>query len=99
MEYSSFLPVGTVVELKNAKRKLVIIGIFQLDLENEVVYDYVGVLYPEGYIGSNSCFLFNKEDIKNIVYQGYDDDDRKGYISMMDTALQQVNEVLSSDEE
>jgi hypothetical protein len=67
------LPIGSVVMLKNAEKPLMIYGIKQLDTENaDTEYDYIGVLYPEGNIGSDFQYLFNHEDIKNILFTGYE---------------------------
>lgn len=32
-----------------------------------VVYDYIGVPYPQGYLGANMCYVFNSEDVTNIL--------------------------------
>lgn len=58
------LPIGTVVLLKNAEKRLMIFGIGQTDTSNREEYDYIGVLYPEGSIGDEARFLFNHSDIE-----------------------------------
>ena len=51
------LPVGSVVRLKNAVRKAVIMGYMQQvnpkdsPGQKPEVYDYMAVPYPEGYLG------------------------------------------------
>lgn len=77
------LPIGTVVLLKNASKKLMIYGVMQSDTENNQ-YDYVGVLYPEGSIGPEGQFLFQHEDIDQIFYRGYEDDERNIFINKLD---------------
>ena len=75
------LPIGSIVRLKNTGKKLMIFGIKQLDTKNpEVEFDYIGVLYPEGNIGSNFNYLFNHEDIEEVVYKGYEDEDFHKFI-------------------
>ena len=65
------LPVGSVVLLKDATKKLVIMGILQVNpLENKV-YDYLAVPYPEGYIDSETMFLFFHKDVETVDYIGY----------------------------
>ncbi len=67
----SYLPIGTVVSLEEATKKLMIIG-QSVQLEgNEQVFDYIGVPYPEGYIDSETMFLFMHKDIKEAHYIGY----------------------------
>ena len=49
-----YLPIGSVVILKGAKRKLMITGYIQIDLKKlDKVYDYSGCLFPEGIINTD----------------------------------------------
>ena len=78
------LPIGSVVLLKDATKKLVIIGILQVNPSESKTYDYLGVPYPEGYIGSNNNFLFNHSDINDIIFNGYTNPERDIFINAMD---------------
>ena len=78
------LPIGSVVLLKDATKKLVIIGILQVNPSESKTYDYLGVPYPEGYIGSNNNFLFNHSDINDIIFNGYKNPERDIFINAMD---------------
>lgn len=64
----NLLPIGSVVILKDATKKLVIIGILQVNPSENKIYDYLGVPYPEGYVGSDNNFLFNHSDINDIIF-------------------------------
>lgn len=76
------LPVGSVVLLKGGIKKLVIMGIKQANAENpEVEYDYAGVMYPEGYLGNDTLFLFNHADINDIIFKGYHNPERDEFLS------------------
>lgn len=79
------LPVGSVVLLKDATKKLVIIGVLQVNPNENKIYDYLAVPYPEGYIGSNNNFLFNKDDINDVVFCGYTNPERDMFINVMDS--------------
>lgn len=62
-----------------------IIGIKPVtDEEPEKVYDYIGVLFPEGYLNNEYNFLFNHEDINDIVFWGYNNPERKTFIEYLD---------------
>lgn len=75
------LPIGSVVLLKNAKKKLMIYGIKQLDTNNpEIEFDYIGVFYPEGNMGPDYQFLFNHEDIDTVFFEGYHTEERNVFI-------------------
>lgn len=74
------LPIGSVVLLKDAEKRLMIFGVCQTDRENRKDYDYVGVLYPEGNVGEEVRFLFNHEDIQQVDFEGYRDDERDRFL-------------------
>ena len=64
---------GSIVVLKGGYKKLMIVGRMQLQGEEEKLWDYLGVLYPEGYLGNDYTFLFNNEDIDEVIFKGYSD--------------------------
>lgn len=67
------LALGSIVVLNGGYKKLMIIGRMQLHGKEEKLWDYLGVLYPEGYLGDNYKFLFNNEDISEVIFEGYSD--------------------------
>lgn len=76
MDKITFLPLGSVVEIKgDAKRKAVIIARgMAVKFEGGYKYfDYGGCLYPIGYFG-NQILYFNREDINEVVHLGYKDE-------------------------
>lgn len=66
-------PIGSIVLLKNGKKRLMIYGRKQIDSTKGKIYDYVGCLYPEGNINSKYTFLFNHGDIEKVYFVGYTD--------------------------
>lgn len=81
MNIMDLLPIGSVVLLKGAQKRLMVYGVKQHDNENtDVEYDYCGVVYPEGNIGGETTFLFNTEDIGMVVFRGYEDEERKAFL-------------------
>lgn len=85
------LPVGSVVLLKDATKKLMIIGIMQVKPEENKVYDYLGVPYPEGYVGSDNNFLFNHTDINDVIFTGYTNPERDIFLKALDILYTQRN--------
>lgn len=76
------LPVGSVVLLKGGVKKLVIMGIKQANAEEpDVEYDYAGVMYPEGYLGNDTLYLFNHADINDTIFTGYTNPERDEFLS------------------
>lgn len=78
------LPVGSVVLLKDATKKLAIIGILQVNSEQNRIYDYLGVPYPEGFIGADTNFLFNHEDINDVIFTGYTNPERESFMKVVE---------------
>lgn len=81
MKFSELLPIGTVVLLKDAQKKLMIFGVGQTNETDNIDYDYIGVMYPEGNMGEGTQFLFNNGDIDKIYYRGYEDEEREEFIN------------------
>lgn len=80
------LPIGTVVLLKGAIKKLVIIGILQKAADSGQQYDYMGVLYPEGFLKPEMTFLFNHDDITDVIFRGYENPERKELMEKVERA-------------
>jgi len=88
------LPVGSVILLKEAQKRLMIIGVDQVHPETEEAFDYSSVFYPEGNLGEGSTVLFNHEDIDQVYFVGYSDIERQQFIA----ELKQVAEELDVKE-
>lgn len=84
MNFNELLPIGSVVLLKNATKRLMVYGVGQTDESENVEYDYIGVMYPEGNMGEGTQFLFNHSDIDTIVFRGYEDEERSGFIQRLE---------------
>ncbi len=91
---NNYLPIGTVVLLNNGKKPISIMGykvaseshkIYKGDeeIDSNEVYDYCGVIYPEGVIDSNAMCMFNHSDIQKVLYMGYVSDDYKNLIDFI----------------
>ena len=79
------LPIGSVVILRDGEQPLMIYGIMQSDWEGGLFkkpkeFDYVSVPYPQGNLGAGMTFLFNHEDIKEIIFRGYESKERNKFL-------------------
>ena len=93
---AEYLPVGSVVLLEGGKKKTIIMGILQMDAETpERVYDYLGVPYPEGYLGQGSSYLFDHSDIAQLGFFGYNDAERQGFMQSIDALCQSVKTAIN----
>ena len=69
------LPIGSIVLLTGGDKRLMIIGVVQINPDNNNEYDYMSCLYPEGFAGPEHIYLFNHEDIEHIIVEGFTDDE------------------------
>ncbi len=81
MEMTELLPIGSVVLLHNGKKKVMIIGVMQRDRNKR--YDYLGVLYPEGSLGPTSQVLFDHENVKEVFFRGFEDEERDKFVDFL----------------
>ena len=87
-----YLPIGTVVLLKNAKKRMMITGFCCKDEQNpEKIYDYSGCLYPEGIVSSDRNLLFDHNQIGKIFALGYSDNEEKEFKERLNEALETTN--------
>ena len=88
-KFKKYLPLGSVVLLKDAKKRVMVIG-YAVTVPNtgDKVWDYIGCLYPEGTITPEKNLLFDHKDIQQIYAIGYSDDEQKRFMSVLDKATQ-----------
>lgn len=80
MDNTDFLPIGSIVLLNEGSKKLMITGFCTIPEESpEEVYDYCGCLYPEGVLSSDETYVFDHNQIKNVLFIGYEDDEQKQF--------------------
>lgn len=92
MNFNELLPIGSVVILKNAAKKLMVFGVGQTDQSENKEYDYIGVMYPEGNMGEGTQFLFNHSDIDKVFFRGYEDEERQSFISSLQEYYEELND-------
>ena len=71
----SLLPIGSVVLLNGATRRLMVCGRVQTDISTGITYDYSACLYPEGIVDSSSLYMFNNDNIQKIFFIGFQDEE------------------------
>lgn len=92
MKIEDLLPIGSIVRLKEGEKRLMIGGIKQFAVDgNGEEYDYFGVLYPEGHIGDEFQYLFNHEDIEEIIFRGYEDEERAAFLSRLASVYKETD--------
>ena len=71
----NLLPIGSVVLLEGGEKRLMIIGMIQINPDDGKQYDYLACLYPEGFVGFEYTYLFNHKDIEKTYSQGFIDEE------------------------
>lgn len=84
----NLLPMGSVVTLEGAEKTLMIVGMLVENEETKKVYDYIAVPFPEGFIDSETMFLFSHEDIAQVHYVGYVNAASQAYRALVDAQLE-----------
>lgn len=51
------------------------------------IWDYAGVVFPEGYLDANKMFLFNHDQISRIFALGYQDAEQLAFKEKADAAI------------
>ncbi len=87
-----YLPIGSVVMLKNGKKRLMVTGYAQIDMQKrDKVYDYSGCMFPEGVISTDKTLLFNHSDIEKIYCIGFKDEEQLQYNKKLQEVLTPEN--------
>lgn len=89
--FTGVLPIGSVVLLKNSTKKLMITGFAQVSADDpNKIYDYVGCVFPEGFLGPDQTFLFDSHQIETIFFIGYQDQEQMAFKIRIDEALAEI---------
>ena len=94
-----YLPIGTIVLLHEGTKTIMIYGRMQSHMETEAIYDYVACLYPEGNIGNEYTYLFNHDQISEVVHLGYVNDDEAEFLQILEEENQLLEQQNIDNEE
>ena len=87
-----FLPIGTVVLLKNATKKIMITGYLpKTKGKPDEIYDYSACLFPEGIVASNQTAVFNTEQIAEIIQPGYSNEETEKFVAALNEIVNAEN--------
>lgn len=84
------LPIGSVVLLKDGKKRLMVCGRIQRKVGEEKCYDYCACLFPEGIVSAKDLFLFNNEDIDRVYFVGLQDEEEFRFRGFMEQRLKEL---------
>ena len=87
------LPIGSVVLIGNSKKKVMIVGVYQKGGQNpNAIWDYTGVIFPEGYLDAEKMFLFNREQISHVYALGYQDEEQMAFKVKAEETIKGIRE-------
>lgn len=88
-----YLPIGTVVMLKGASKRVMVTGFCTIKRDNKnEIWDYTGCMYPEGTLASNQTCLFNHDQIEKIYYFGLIDEEEEKFKVQLNKLLVEEKE-------
>ncbi len=92
--FNRTLPIGSIVLLENANKRIMILGYCQYKQgEMTKIYDYIGCTYPEGFMSADKMVLFDHSQIKHIYALGYQNEAQFAFHDKLVVALESNEEV------
>lgn len=82
-----FLPIGSIVKVDESNKLYMIAG-YLPTVSDGTLREYTALRYPMGAVSSKVFAFFNREDIKEVVYQGYEDKSFLALAEIMELGLQ-----------
>lgn len=78
-----FLPIGSVVLLKESQKRIMIVGVKQKQADSDKVWDYSACLYPEGILDPERLYLFDAEQIERLYFVGFQDGEGLSFLDKL----------------
>ena len=90
---NGLLPIGSVVLLNESKKKVMIVGVCQRSTNDpSKIWDYTGVVFPEGFLAADKMFMFNNEQIARVFAIGYQDGEQLEFKTKVDEVIKKLRE-------
>lgn len=94
------LPIGSIVYLKEGTSKLMILNrgpLMYSEDKGRKMFDYSGCLYPGG-LDPENIFYFNKENIDEVVFEGFSDDEEERFLNVYKQWLEENQSSIQKGE-
>lgn len=88
--YGDLLPIGSVVLLKGANKRVMICGRIQARAGCDKVYDYSACWYPEGITAPDQMFFFDRDAVDTVFFLGFQDKEELDFRSKVLGTLGQL---------
>lgn len=80
--HEDWMPIGTVVRLKDADRLVMIAGFMAIDGNTQQAWDYVGYPYPEGKQDPEEVF-FDRAGVEEVFQIGFCDAEGMAFLAYL----------------
>ncbi len=80
-----FLPIGSVVLLKDSTKRVMIVGVKQKQVDSEKIWDYSACLFPEGIVDPDRLYLFDAEQIDKLFFIGLQDGESMQFLERLNS--------------
>ena len=106
-----YLPIGSVVLLKNGKKELMITSYCiipkgevydkngKVEFKEGQMLDYGACTYPEGILNTDAVVGFNHDDINEVLFRGYETDTSKEFQKFLKQRLEEIDKEKETKEE
>ena len=103
-----FLPIGTIVLLKNGKKEIMITS-YGVMPEGEIIvngktesgdkkmFEYGGCTYPEGFVNPSNIICFNHSNIEKVCYMGYETDEYRSFNDVMNKTYEAYKKEMDKE--
>lgn len=80
-----YLPIGSVCTIKGKTKKVMVTGYYSVSFNGNLkIKDYVGCAYPEGLLLPEATCSFNHDDIEQVDFIGYKNEEQKTFERLLD---------------
>lgn len=95
MSKEKFLPIGSVVLLKNGIHRVMILGFCPTVVgagKRVTTYDYFACLYPEGLFSANELMGIYHKDIVEVTSEGFSNEDDKEFRKKLNKYVDKISD-------
>lgn len=93
----TYLPLGSIVRLKGGSKKMMIYGRAQKAGATGKMYDYLACLYPQGFIKANMLLCFNEDQIEEVLFTGYSDEDETQFVERLNILVDNMTQATEKE--
>lgn len=84
---SRYLPIGSVVQLKNSTASVMVAGYLAREAKDpDHVWDYSGFKFPIGFVKNDETYCFDNSQIETVLALGYQETEQFQFMTKLEAA-------------